>query len=456
MSEILRIPVNSELGDRVRWLIKGRWFVIPLAAAAGLGADHLLGNVFPQKPILLTCLAVALYNALFWVLTHRLTSTATSHQAHAIIMHTQIIADLLALSILLHLTGGIENPFSAYYALLVVVGSVLMTRRSAYLYAAVASVLWCAVVLLEATELIPHYNLRDFRSPIRYQQGSHIIAEAFVVVTASFVAAHLVSHIAERLRQGEEQLYDANLSCQLRAAELVDLNEQLRDLDRTRSLFIRLVTHELRAPVAAIQSYLQLILEGYVPQERLQEIIAKAERRARDQLELIGDLLDLARTQTSTRERENETADAAAILRDVVDMMQARVTEKGLTLEMSIAPDLPPVQAAPEHIKQVWMNLVSNAIKYTPDGGRVSIHLTSGEGLICGVVRDTGIGIAPEDQERIFENFVRTEAAKAMTRHGTGLGLSIVASIIKRYGGSIWLDSSVGQGSTFSFEIPAA
>jgi len=114
------------------------------------------------------------------------------------------------------------------------------------------------------------------------------------------------------------------------------------------------------------------------------------------------------------------------------------------------------VLANVEHVRQVWTNLISNAIKYTPDGGKVMVSLKEEDGKIRGAVQDTGIGIAPEEQERIFEDFYRTEAAKAMAHHSTGLGLSIVKGIMERYGGRIWLTSKVGEGSTFFFELPKA
>jgi signal transduction histidine kinase len=193
-----------------------------------------------------------------------------------------------------------------------------------------------------------------------------------------------------------------------------------------------------------------------VPKERLQEIIGKAEARAHDQLELIGDLLDLARVQEPVPETEIAPCDAIAILRDVIDMMQARIEDKALAVEVHVAPGLPRVAASEEHVKQIWINLISNAIKYTPDGGSVTISAELNEGRLRCAVRDTGIGIRPDEIERIFETFYRTEAAKALSVRGTGLGLSIVKGIVERYGGRIWVTSTVGEGSVFSFELPAA
>jgi signal transduction histidine kinase len=455
VSEILHIPVDRELSDRVRWLIALRWMLILLAAFVLVVANRWIVKALPVKALWSVRGAVVGYNLLFWVVANRLVSRAAPYESHAVLMHGQIIADMAALTVGLHYSGGLENPFSTCYLLLVVIGSTLMTKRASYYYAGVATILWIGLLVAEAIGFVPHYNLVGFRLPVRHHEISHILAESAVLATANFGVAYLTSSIIEKLREGEQRLYDANASCEFRARELVRLNERLQELDRTRSLFIRLVTHELRAPVAAIQSYLRLILEGYVPEDRLQEIIAKAEQRARDQLDLIGDLLDLAHLQNLGDARV-EPSDAAAALRDVLDMMQARIEDRQLSVSIDVEPDLPLVTASANHIKQVWINLISNAVKYTESGGKVTIALAREGNVIRGSVQDTGIGLAPEEQERIFEEFYRAEAAKTMSRHGTGLGLSIVKGIVRRCGGRVWLESEVGRGSTFFFEIPMA
>jgi signal transduction histidine kinase len=454
VSEFLHIPVNRELSDRARWLISLRWLMLTIAATVVLLANHWLGDVLPAVALWTTLLAIAVYNGIFWIVAHRLVSPGAPYTLHATLLHAQIVADLLALTVLLHFSGGIENPFSTYYVLLVAIGSILMTAKAGCIYAALASTLWVGLLVAEATGLLPHYNLVGFRLPIRYREIGHLFAESFVLVTANFAASFIAGNILDRLRDDERQLYDANASCELRAQELAELNERLRELDKSRSIFIRLVTHELRAPVAAIQSYLRLILDGYVPQERMTEILSKAEQRARDQLDLISDLLDLAHLQEIKQVAEVTLCDVAAVLADVLDMMQGRLQDKSLALETQIEPHLPLAPVNADHARQIWVNLISNAIKYTPNGGHITVMLHLDHGQLCGAVRDTGIGMHPDEVERVFETFFRTEAAKAMARHGTGLGLSIFKGLVERYGGQVGLESVAGQGSTFTFTLP--
>jgi len=456
VSEILRIPVDRELGERVHWLINVRWLGLLLAVVLVLVANYSLGIHLPLGALWIVLGIVLALNLAFWVIAHRLMGHTAPNETYAALLHIQILSDIVALTVLLHFTGGLENPFSAYYVLLVVIGGVLTTRRAGYVYVLVSSVLWLALLLSEASGLLPHYNISGYRLAIRHAQPVHIASSFFVLLSLNAVVAFFSSGIIAHLREGERQLYEVNRSCVARARELTTLNKRLRELDRSRTLFIRLVTHELRAPVAAIQSYLRLILDGYVPAERMTEIITRAEQRSRDQLDLISDLLDLARAQDPRDTTPPSPVDIAQVLYDVLDLLHVRAESKLLKLSVQVAPDLPAVLAAQPQIKQIWTNLISNAIKYTPEEGSVWIALNLEGDMVRGTVRDTGIGISPEEQAHIFETFYRTESAKATSPQGTGVGLSIVKGILDRYHGRVWIESAQGEGSTFFFELPRA
>jgi signal transduction histidine kinase len=221
-----------------------------------------------------------------------------------------------------------------------------------------------------------------------------------------------------------------------------------------KSQFTLTVAHELRAPVAAIQSYLRLILDGYIPPEKQREYLQRAEKRALAQLELITDLLDLAHLQDPDRPVETQPVHLDDALAQVLDTMSAQANEKQIDLQRSVEADLPALTMNAQHAKQLWTNLVSNALKYTPEGGQVSVSLDKVDGQIVGSVRDTGIGISEDEIGLIFTEFFRTQASKAHTQMGTGLGLTIVKRILESYGGTISVESEPGQGSCFTFTIP--
>jgi signal transduction histidine kinase len=266
---------------------------------------------------------------------------------------------------------------------------------------------------------------------------------------------------SEHMKDLNEQLRTANAECKSQRDELTQLNarlatanDKLLELDDARSRFTLLVTHELRAPVAAIQSYLKLILEGYVPEVKVRETLEKAERRALEQLALIADLLELGRIQAADARGHVSPVHLDQALVEQLDFMSARAQERNIQIKTEVGEDLPTVLLNPEQIKSLWNNLISNAIKYNRDDGRVSIRLVQvGERLEC-EVSDTGIGIPPEAMKHLFSEFFRAENAKAVSRMGTGLGLSIVKETIERAGGQISVESIVDQGTTFRFWLP--
>jgi two-component system sensor histidine kinase/response regulator len=236
------------------------------------------------------------------------------------------------------------------------------------------------------------------------------------------------------------------------AKELARAKTELEKLDAMKSRFMLTVAHELRAPVAAIQGYLGLILDGYAAEDE-QEMVGSAHQRCDELLEMIDDLLLLARMKERVTEVKKTTVSVAEILDEVGSLFKGEAKGKGVTFDVEIA-GRPEMLADKEHLKRLWTNLISNAIKYTPSGGRVVASLEQKDSQIVGMVSDTGIGIAADDLPRIFEEFYRTEQAKKIEGHGTGLGLPIVKQIVESYGGTIHVDSKQGEGSTFTFTLP--
>ena len=227
----------------------------------------------------------------------------------------------------------------------------------------------------------------------------------------------------------------------------------LEECEQTSSTYSRKVAHELRAPIAAIRSFLTLILQGYTTPEKTREWQERAADRADDLLRLIDDVLNLARLKDADVERTPEIVSVEAVLKDVLGLHAPEAEAKGIRLQVEVKPCRTLVADA-VHIKQLWTNLISNAIKYTSRGGKVFVRLVpEGESLV-GSVQDTGIGIAHEDVPRLFREFFRTEQARAFAQHGTGLGLAIVKQIVEEYGGDIRVESEPGKGSRFTFRLP--
>jgi len=239
-------------------------------------------------------------------------------------------------------------------------------------------------------------------------------------------------------------------------AELLSLAEEktrLEELDRAKRQFIRLVTHELQSPVAAVETYLTLILQGYVPPEDQKGILEQCINRTREGRKLIADLLELGHLEV-LESFQMALVHPEEVLTQVLEECREDINQKDLHLDLEIDGEIPAITAVPEQIKSIWCNLISNAVKYTPSGGKIKVTLQVEGDSLVGAVRDTGIGISPENQKSLFSEFFRAANAKKTGAPGTGLGLAIVKRIVDGLGGTITAESEPDSGTTFRFRIP--
>jgi signal transduction histidine kinase len=240
------------------------------------------------------------------------------------------------------------------------------------------------------------------------------------------------------------------------ARRLAEEKARLEGLDEAKRQFIRLVTHELQKPIAAIDNYLQLILEGRIPPGEIHSILEKSRSRAQEQMNLIADLLELGALQVLATPAGNEPVHLDRILIDVLEAVRPQAVQKNIAINLDVCPALPPLRGFRARFKSVWANLIDNAVKYTPRGGCVTVRLRMEDRWVVGQVSDTGIGIPQEEQKQIFTEFFRAANAKALEFAGTGLGLAIVKKIIEDAGGSITFESQPEKGTCFTFSVPAA
>ncbi len=237
---------------------------------------------------------------------------------------------------------------------------------------------------------------------------------------------------------------------------LAEESARLAELNRAKQQFIRLVTHELQTPVDAIEYYLNLILGGYVSAEKMPETIKKCISRAQEERQLIADLLELGSLQVLSEQGQPVPVRLDDVLRSVIEAYHERAALNNIGLSVSIASDLPSVMGTADAYKSLWDNLISNALKYTPEAGKVSVNLRLDGETLLGEVSDTGIGIPVEDQSKLFSEFFRANNAKGSNIPGTGLGLVIAKKVVETAGGHIFVTSTPGVCTTFSFTLPIA
>jgi signal transduction histidine kinase len=223
-----------------------------------------------------------------------------------------------------------------------------------------------------------------------------------------------------------------------------------------KSAFLASMSHELRTPLNAVIGFSDVLLdELFGPlNERQGQYVRDIRDSGRHLLELINEILDLSKVEAGRMELEPAPVALPELLEGALALVRERAARQALTVTVDVAPDVGAVWADPVKLKQVVVNLLTNAVKFTPSGGSVGVRATLEGGEAVVEVRDTGIGIAPEDQERIFEAFQRGD--RRVSTEGTGLGLTLSKRFVELHGGRIWVRSAVGAGSTFGFAIPVA
>jgi PAS domain S-box-containing protein len=233
---------------------------------------------------------------------------------------------------------------------------------------------------------------------------------------------------------------------------------QERELDRMKTEFVSQVSHELRTPLTAIKGFNDLLLDGDAGEinEEQAEYLGIVKQNVDRLVSLINDLLDVARMESGRITLKLAAIDLREIVALVVATMRPLIDAKDQTLTVEIAPELPPAWGDHDRILQVITNLVSNAYKYTPAGGAIRVAVAQRDERLHVAVQDTGMGIPPEDIPKLFTRFFRVDTSLTREIGGTGLGLSIVKSIVELHGGTIAVESTLGSGSTFSFDIPVA
>jgi PAS domain S-box-containing protein len=230
----------------------------------------------------------------------------------------------------------------------------------------------------------------------------------------------------------------------------------LKRMDQIKSEFVSMVSHEIRSPLNSVLAQMKIILDGLAGEvtQRQQEILSRASEKLKSLVTISSELLDLARIESGLISQEKEQLNLSDILKEQVAFHGAAAQAKKISLTLEPLPELAPIFADRRNMEEVFSNLISNAISYTPEGGKVAVSATMEGGYLRASVSDNGMGIAPEDLSHIFNRFYRIKTDKTRFIIGTGLGLAIVKSIVEAHNGFIRVESELDRGTTFHVYIP--
>jgi signal transduction histidine kinase len=238
--------------------------------------------------------------------------------------------------------------------------------------------------------------------------------------------------------------------------EIADKSRQLEAASQHKSEFLANMSHELRTPLNAVIGFSEVLLQRMFGElnEKQDEYLNDIYASGQHLLSLINDILDLSKIEAGRMELAPAPFHLPSALENAVTLVKERAARHGIALELDIDPRLGEVVGDERKIKQILLNLLSNAVKFTPEGGRISLKARRTDGTVEIAVTDTGIGIAPEDQAAIFEEFRQVGSDETRKQEGTGLGLTLAKKFVELHGGRIWVESELGRGSTFTFALP--
>jgi len=435
---------QATLARRVRWLVQLRWVAIVFLVAATTVARRGLGIELHARALYLLAAGIAVYNALLSPALWYIRRGPVEKVARALnrILVLQACADLVILTGILYFSGGVENPFSFYFVFHMILSSILLSRAQSYIQATLAAVLFGTLLLLDYLQVVRHYPLTGFAPPDLHLDGKYVLGFYVVFVTTLYLVVYMTTSIVAQLRKQQARYRNAN--------------EQLEQKDRIKNEYVLRVTHDIKSHLAAIKSCLDVVDSEMLGPltERQREFIERANHRAVKCMTFISALLKLTRMRMTGR-IDQTCFSLKNLLYDSFSAIEDRARAKGVEATYEIDPNIRQVCGSQVLLEDTVINLLANAIKYTPSGGSVALRAKDEGTQVRIEISDTGIGIPPDELEKVFEEFYRASNARQEVRDGTGLGLSMAREVIERHGGRVWAESD-GQGTTFVVLLPKA
>jgi len=360
-------------------------------------------------------------------------------------MHFTIAADFIFLTATLRLVGGAKSPFLCFYILHVILAAALLSPRSAWVHTAFGCSLLGGLVLGQWSGWVHVHQPAGIVSGDEPLDGRFALMVFGVQGLLMGLSVFLLTGLTRLLRMGERQLRDSN--------------QKLERLSKTQRDFLHIALHDLKAPVNAATMLVHgLTVASDVPlPEAHQQMVTRILKRLSEVSDFLHDLGVLAALDSADFDKLTRNIDVGELLKTVADENKDLIRMHRHSLRVDVPPDLPPVRGVERLIHEAVVNLITNASKYTPDGGQIILRARGGGHVVRIEVEDNGIGIAREDQKRLFQEFarIRRKVSTLPEVTGSGLGLSIVRRVVEAHKGRVGVVSELGKGSTFYIELPA-
>tara|TARA_B100000315_G_C14537447_1_gene569173 strand:+ start:246 stop:1586 length:1341 start_codon:yes stop_codon:yes gene_type:complete len=430
------------LRERISWLIKLRWIAV-LGVFLSISLARLLFLIdFATTPLYIITASLIVYNLVFSFWIYKIKKTESKNIIlFNIVANLQIFIDLSFLAALIHFSGGVENPFIFYFIFHIIIAGILLSRWHAFLQTTYANLLFLVVVFCEYYEIIPHYCLIGVVPYTLHKEIVYVFGLSFVFISTLYIAGYMASSISKRLREREGKLSEAN--------------KLLEEKDYIKSQYVLRVTHDIKEDLAAIQSCIDPVTDGFTGDLNSQQanLLSRAKLRSQKLIFFVNSLLAITKMKLN-KKIEKESFSLYRLLEEIAESMRLRTKNKGLNFEVKLDRAIADVIGVRVYLQEAITNILANAIKYTPSGGKVLFEAGLRNNLVLIKIQDDGIGIPKEDLSYVFDEFYRASNARKQEKQGTGLGLSLAKKVIQIHKGKIWVESQEGKGAIFFLELP--
>jgi signal transduction histidine kinase len=342
----------------------------------------------------------------------------------------QIVFDLISLLLFIYYTGGIESPIYALFLFHIIIGSLLLPGWVIYLMLTITLSITISGAILEQARIIPHHGIQGILDQSLYNNTEYMLIYFTIFALVLYTSVYLANTIAKDLYRRQRSLASAYRA--------------LEDSEKSKSRYVMSVVHDLKTPIAAVSTYLNMLLEGTFGKLLPEQVrpLDRSKSRLINAIEMINDILYISQLKLGTNGSKDEDIRFFDILDEIFIDLKDLISSKLIEYELSIEPNLDvKLHGDRKLIKLAFSNLLSNAQKYTPDGGKIKVQVTEEAHIIRMSVADTGIGIPSAEKDKIFDEFYRSTISKKKGIEGTGLGMSIALEVVKKYDGKISVES---------------
>jgi len=417
------------------WLVNLRW-ISSIALSIFISVLFLfkLEN-YPYAALISIIVILVVFNSLILLYLKKRNPKYLKTEENVVL--AQIIVDYILLTALVHFTGGIDSPLHLIYLFYIIIASVIFEKKyQAFIIAGVAVLLLSMLVFMEYQQILVHYS-----SGVKVYNISDILLALSVFYVTIFTSTYIGVTLMMRHKKVKDLIFAQN--------------EELEKADKEKMLFFRFVSHELKSPIIAVQSAINVVLDvmdtNLKPKAR--DMLERGRKRTVQMIEILKDLVSLSYEEKEEK-HEPELVVPCEHIPEVIDYYRPLAEEKNIKLIETVCKQRKGFQLDKFVFEKIITNLISNAVRYTPNSGNVTIKTDLDDNFWYLMISDTGIGIPKEDQELIFKEFYRSGNAKKFEAVGTGLGMSIIKKMVEQENGEVFVESEVGKGSTFTVRFP--